>query len=92
MSQTLLRQAVNSSHRGEMPSGLRSQVGQIAIWGSGGGPSGGEKKRIKTKESGRKRQKGKEAEALISVSSLVIENVTLLDYILNPMATSPNLN
>lgn len=64
MSQTLLRQAVNSSHRGEMPSGLRSQVGQIAIWGSGGGPSGGEKKRIKTKESGRKRQKGKEAEAV----------------------------
>lgn len=32
------------------------------------------------------------AEALISVSSLVIENVTLLDYILNPIATSPNLN
>lgn len=64
MSQMLLQQAVNSSHPGEMPSGLRSQVGQIAIWGSGGGPSGGELKRIKTKESGRKRQKGKEAETV----------------------------
>ena len=63
MSQMLLRQAVNSSHPGEMPSSLRSQVGQIAIWGSGGGPSGGEEERIKTKESERKRQKGQGAEA-----------------------------
>ena len=63
MSQMLLRQAVNSSHPGEMPSSLRSQVGQIASWGSGGGPSGGEEERIKTKESERKRQKGQGAEA-----------------------------
>lgn len=34
-----IRRVVNSSHPREMPSGLRSQVWQIAIWGCGGGPS-----------------------------------------------------